>query len=235
MRLDKFLSQTAGMTRSEAKQELKKGTVSVNGRTVKDGSVKIEEEKDCIMLGQRPLSYTRFRYFLLHKPAGYVTATEDRREPTVLELLSGMDTRNLFPVGRLDKDTEGLLLLTDDGKLAHQLLSPKKHVDKTYQVRLSRPVTAEDIQLLEKGVEIGDETPTLPAKVCQISEQELLLTIQEGRFHQIKRMAAAVGNEVCYLKRLSMGALSLPEELACGDFRALTEEEIAELKQESAE
>lgn len=232
MRLDKFLSQTAGLTRSEAKQALRKNTVTVNGSIVTDGAQKIAEDTDCIMLGQTVLSYVRFRYYLLNKPAGYVTATEDRREATVLELLHGVDTRRLFPVGRLDKDTEGLLLLTDDGALSHQLLSPRKHVDKTYLVRLSVPITPEAQRLLEEGVDIGDDTLTLPAKVQMLSEQELLLTIHEGRYHQIKRMVAAVGSEVCYLKRLSMGTLSLPKELACGSFRELTEDEITKLKQE---
>lgn len=232
MRLDKFLSRTAGLTRSEAKQALRKHTVTVNGRIVTDGAQKIAEDTDRIMLGQTLLSYTRFRYYLLNKPAGYVTATEDSREATVLELLNGVDTRKLFPVGRLDKDTEGLLLLTDDGALSHQLLSPKKHVDKTYLVRLSVPLAPDALMLLEKGVDIGDDTPTLPAKVETLSDRELLLTIHEGRFHQIKRMVAAVGSEVCYLKRLSMGTLSLPEELACGSFRELTEDEITGLKEE---
>lgn len=232
MRLDKFLSRTAGLTRSEAKQALRKHTVTVNGRIVTDGAQKIAEDTDRIMLGQTLLSYTRFRYYLLNKPAGYVTATEDSREATVLELLNSVDTRKLFPVGRLDKDTEGLLLLTDDGALSHQLLSPKKHVDKTYLVRLSVPLAPDALMLLEKGVDIGDDTPTLPAKVETLSDRELLLTIHEGRFHQIKRMVAAVGSEVCYLKRLSMGTLSLPEELACGSFRELTEDEITGLKEE---
>lgn len=232
MRLDKFLSRTAGLTRSEAKQALRKHTVTVNGRIITDGAQKITEDTDRIMLGQTLLSYTRFRYYLLNKPAGYVTATEDSREATVLELLNGVDTRKLFPVGRLDKDTEGLLLLTDDGALSHQLLSPKKHVDKTYLVRLSVPLAPDAQMLLEKGVDIGDDTPTLPAKVETLSDRELLLTIHEGRFHQIKRMVAAVGSEVCYLKRLSMGTLFLPEELACGSFRELTEDEITGLKEE---
>lgn len=232
MRLDKFLSRTAGLTRSEAKQALRKHTVTVNGRAVTDGAQKIAEDTDRIMLGQTLLTYTRFRYYLLNKPAGYVTATEDSREATVFELLNGVDTRKLFPVGRLDKDTEGLLLLTDDGALSHQLLSPKKHVDKTYLVRLSVPLAPDALMLLERGVDIGDDTPTLPAKVETLSDRELLLTIHEGRFHQIKRMVAAVGSEVCYLKRLSMGTLSLPEELACGSFRELTEDEITGLKEE---
>lgn len=235
MRLDKYLSCTAHLTRSEAKQVLKKGVVTVNGAVVKSGDTKITEASDLVTLYGEPLSYAEFHYYLLHKPAGYVTATEDKRERTVLELLCGIDTKELFPVGRLDKDTEGLLLITDDGALAHRLLSPKRHVDKTYYVRLAAPLAPDFAKKLEAGVDIGDDAPTLPAKVQQLSEQELLLTIHEGRFHQIKRMAAAVGNEVCYLKRLSMGTLSLPPDLAPGAFRELTEEEIAGLKQENAE
>lgn len=235
MRLDRFLSCTAHLTRSEAKQLLKKGVVTVNGAVVKNGDTKVSEVSDLVALCGAPLSYEEFHYYLLHKPAGYVTATEDKRERTVLELLCGIDTKELFPVGRLDKDTEGLLLITDDGALAHRLLSPKRHVDKTYYVKLAAPLSPDSVKKLEAGVDIGDGAPTLPAKVQQLSEQELLLTIHEGRFHQIKRMAAAVGNEVCYLKRLSMGTLSLPPELAPGAFRELTKEEIAGLKQENAE
>ncbi len=235
MRLDKFLSCTAHLTRSEAKQMLKKGVVTVNGVVIKSGDTKVAEASDHVTLCGEPLSYAEFHYYLLNKPAGYVTATEDKRERTVLDLLDGIDTKELFPVGRLDKDTEGLLLITDDGALAHKLLSPKKHVDKTYYVKLTAPLSLDSVKKLEAGVDIGDDTPTLPAKVQQLSGQEILLTIHEGRFHQIKRMAVAVGNEVCYLKRLSMGTLSLPPELAPGAFRELTEEEIAGLKQENAE
>lgn len=232
MRLDKFLCQTGGVTRSEAKLLLKKGQVTVNGQTEKDGDKKINEISDSVVLQGKQLLYEQYRYYLLHKPAGVITATQDSSQKTVLDLLTGVDTRNLFPVGRLDKDTEGLLLLTDNGELAHKLLSPKKHVDKTYFVRLSKPLSDEETLLLASGVDIGDEELTLPAGVEVQSETEILLTIHEGRFHQIKRMLAALGNEVVYLKRLTMGPLSLPVDLPCGAFRPLNEDELKKLKQE---
>lgn len=232
MRLDKFLCQTGGLTRSEAKLLLKKGMVTVNGQIEKDGDKKIDEMSDDVMLQGKKLFYEQFRYYLLHKPSGVITATQDNSQKTVLDLLSCVDTRNLFPVGRLDKDTEGLLLLTDNGKLAHKLLSPKKHVDKTYFVRLSAPLSDEAASLLASGVDIGDNELTLPAKIEILSETEIFLTILEGRFHQIKRMLAAVGNEVVYLKRLTMGPLRLPQDLPCGAFRPLSEEELEQLKQE---
>lgn len=233
MRLDKFLGFTGGITRSEAKQYLKKGLITVNGETCKSGDSKIDENKDTVTLSGRTLTYAKNRYYLLHKPAGVITATEDKNQETVLDLLEGMDKRNLFPVGRLDKDTEGLLLITDNGELAHRLLAPKKHVDKQYFVKIKKPLSAEDKKYLTEGVDIGDEELTLPAEVEILNAEEILLTIREGRFHQVKRMLEAVGNEVLYLKRLSMGPLVLPPDLEKGAFRPLTEEETEKLKQEN--
>ena len=178
------------------------------------------------------LSFAKFHYYLLHKPAGVITATEDKSQKTVIDLLTGISTKNLFPVGRLDKDTEGLLLITDDGELSHKLLSPKKHVDKTYFCLLKKDISEADINVLSQGVDIGDEKPTMPAVVKALSEREVELTIREGRFHQVKRMMQAVGNEVLYLKRLSMGPLSLPDDLEKGCFRPLSDAEIEQLKQE---
>lgn len=232
MRLDKFLCDAGVGTRSEVKQLLKKGLVTVNGQVEKTADKKIAEETDLVALRGEPLSFSRFHYYLLHKPAGVITATQDASQKTVMELLYGVSKRNLFPVGRLDKDTEGLLLITDDGELAHRLLAPNKHVDKTYLVRLAKPLAEEAAGQLQKGVDIGDDTPTLPAKVESISSQEIRLTIREGRFHQIKRMMKAVDNEVVYLKRLTMGPLTLPKELPKGEFRPLTPKELQKLKQE---
>lgn len=232
MRLDKFLCEAGAGSRSEVKILLKKGLVAVNGKAEKSADMRVNETTDVITLCGERLFYSRFHYYLLHKPAGIITATEDKKERTVLDLLGNVPARNLFPVGRLDKDTEGLLLITDDGKLAHNLLSPKKHVDKTYFVRLKEPITEEVTEILEAGVDIGDDTLTMPAAVKIINDKEIELTIKEGRFHQVKRMLTAVGNEVIYLKRLSMGSLSLPADLEKGQFRPLTEEEIAALKQE---
>lgn len=233
MRLDKFLGLTGEITRSEAKQYLKKGLVTVNAEICKSGDSKIDENKDTVTLCGRLLSYARYRYYLLHKPAGVITATEDKMQETVLDLLTGVDKRNLFPVGRLDKDTEGLLLLTDNGELAHRLLSPKKHVDKQYFVKIKKPLSEKDVNQLTAGVDIGDEARTLPAKVEVLNDEEILLTIREGRFHQVKRMLNAVDNEVLYLKRLSMGPLVLPPDLEKGAFRPLTEEETERLQQEN--
>lgn len=228
MRLDKFLCEAGAGTRSEVKQLVKKGAVAVNGGIEKAADRKVDT-CDRITLYGRELSYQKFRYYLLYKPAGVVTATEDKHERTVMELLRGIDTRELFPVGRLDKDTEGLLLITNDGGLAHRLLSPKKHIDKTYLVKTKLPLSEEAVERLTEGVDIGDERPTLPAVVKQISDMEMELTIREGRFHQIKRMVSAVGNEVVFLKRLSMGTLLLPAELSAGEFRELTKEETERL------
>lgn len=232
MRLDKFLAEAGAGTRSEVKQLIRKKLVSVNGTICANPEQKVDPEADAIVFKGKPLSYSRFHYYMLNKPAGVVSATEDPRQKTVLDLLGPEAGRNLFPVGRLDKDTEGLLLITDDGVLAHQLLSPKKHVDKTYLLTADGTVVADDVKRLEEGVDIGDEKPTLPAR-AEILESgpvsTLTLTIQEGRYHQVKRMMEAVGKPVLSLKRLSMGSLVLDETLAPGAFRPLTPEELKDL------
>lgn len=233
MRLDKFLCEAGAGTRSEVKSLIKKGVVSVNGVPVKEADRKVKEEEDCIALRGEEISFSKYHYYMLHKPAGVITATEDRTQKTVLDLLTGINTKNIFPVGRLDKDTEGLLLLTDDGELAHRLLSPKKHVDKTYLVHLKKPLKPEEVKRLEDGVDIGDDVPTLPALVKELSDMQIELTIREGRFHQIKRMLKAVDNEVVYLKRLSMGPLYLPTDLEKGAFRPLNTAELQALQQET--
>jgi 16S rRNA pseudouridine516 synthase len=230
MRLDKFLCDTAGLTRTEAKNAVKKGQIAVNGQVQKAADFKVKENTDTVTFQGKPLSYAAFHYYMLHKPAGVITATEDKKESTVMDILREEKVKNLFPVGRLDKDTEGLLLITDDGELAHNLLSPKKHVDKEYLVKVRDSISEEDCRKLSEGVDIGDEKPTAPAKVERVAEKEILLTIREGRFHQVKRMLQAVGNEVLYLKRLSMGSLRLPEDLEKGAYRPLSEEEIYKIK-----
>lgn len=230
MRLDKFLCDTAGLTRTEAKNAVKKGQIAVNGQVQKAADFKVKETTDTVTFQGKPLSYAAFHYYMLHKPAGMITATEDKKESTVMDILREEKVKNLFPVGRLDKDTEGLLLVTDDGELAHNLLSPKKHVDKEYLVKVRDSISEEDCRKLSEGVDIGDENPTAPAKVERVAEKEILLTIREGRFHQVKRMLQAVGNEVLYLKRLSMGSLRLPEDLEKGAYRPLSEEELYKIK-----
>lgn len=230
MRLDKYLVAMQAGSRSEVKDLCKKGLITVNGIICKQSDTKIDENKDEVTCRGQLLSYEKYRYYMLHKPAGVVTATRDNHDKTVLDLLEGINTKDLSPAGRLDKDTEGLLLLTNDGELIHNLLSPKKHVDKTYYVKAGKPLSLSDIQALEQGVDIGEETLTLPARAQLLSDKELLLTIQEGKFHQVKRMLQAVNNEVLYLKRMTFGSLSLDESLAPGQFRPLTREEIDSLK-----
>lgn len=233
LRLDKLLADAGIGTRSEVKEYIRKGRVTVNGQICRKPEQKIQEGQDQLLLDGQAVEYARFRYYLLYKPQGVVTATEDARERTVLDLLTGVNTAHLSPVGRLDKDTEGLLLLTNDGELAHRLLSPRRHVDKCYLVRTQRPLTVEELHALEKGVDIGDDKPTLPAKALLNEAGELLLTIQEGRYHQVKRMLQAVGNRVLYLKRMSMGSLKLPDDMKAGEFRALTPEEQESLRHDA--
>lgn len=229
IRLDKFLCEAGAGSRSEVKLLIKKGRVTINGTVAKAPETKVDEKNDQVALDAQPLSYEKFVYYMLHKPAGVVTATRDNHEKTVMELLKDAPGKDLFPAGRLDKDTEGLLLITNDGALSHRLLSPAKHVDKTYLVRTKAPVTDEMRRRLEEGVDIGDEKPTLLAKTELTEDGGLLLTVTEGRFHQVKRMLSAVGNEVVYLKRLSMGPLVLDGALSKGEYRALTPEEKAAL------
>jgi 16S rRNA pseudouridine516 synthase len=230
LRLDKYLADLGVGTRSQVKQMIRKGLVDINGNTAKKPEQKVNVQEDHVTVEGKVLQYTKYRYVLLHKPSGYVSATEDAREKTVLSLLSPELQKGLFPVGRLDKDTEGLLLLTND--LAHRLLSPKKHVDKTYYARVQGKVTEDDRKAFAEGVDIGDEKKTLPADLEILAsgeESEILLTIREGRFHQVKRMFESRGEKVLYLKRMSMGPLHLPEQLSKGQFRELTEEELTAL------
>lgn len=201
--------------------------VTVNGIVEKLPEKQIEEKTDCVCLKGKELHYQPFVYFMLNKPAGVVSATEDTLSKTVVELLSREDYRkDIFPAGRLDKDTEGFLLLTNDGELAHRLLSPKKHVDKTYFVRLRDALSEEAGTKLETGVSIGEKKDTRPAKVERVDTDTILLTIQEGKFHQVKRMLQAVDNQVLYLKRITFGGLSLDEGLSPGEYRALSDEEV---------
>ncbi|WP_342505478.1 pseudouridine synthase [Sporosarcina sp. FSL K6-2383] len=230
MRLDKLLSNMGFGSRKEVKQLLKKGAVRVNAEAVKDAALHIDTEKDDVtILGERVV-YKEFIYLMMHKPQGVLSATEDNRDRTVIDLLD-TDSQHFepFPVGRLDKDTEGFLLLTNDGKLAHNLLSPKKGVPKTYYAHVEGVVTEEDVERFAEGVILDDAYLTKPGKLkilksADISEIEL--TITEGKFHQVKRMFVAVGKQVVYLKRLSMGPLSLDEKLPLGSYRELTEEEL---------
>lgn len=225
MRLDKFVSDAAAMTRSESRKAIKSGRITVDGAVIKDISLHIQTDAEvCLDGGQ--ISYSEFVYVMLNKPRGYVSATEDKKQQTVLDLLDASYSRyQLFPVGRLDIDTEGFLLLTNDGELAHNMLSPNKNVGKTYFLRLEKPIADGEIRQLEGGVDIG-ECITKPAKAQRISDNEINLTITEGKFHQIKRMAKSVGNEVVYLKRLAYGSFYLDNTLNSGEYRPLSDEEI---------
>ena len=230
MRLDRFLCETGFGTRSQVKELLKKGQVLVNGQAAKRPEQKIEEGKDVVLCGGKQAVYAPAVYLMLYKPAGTVSATEDAKERTVLELLDTGDRRDLFPVGRLDKDSEGLLLLTNDGALAHRLLAPKRHVDKVYSIRTDRPLGPADAEAFASGMVLEDGTVCLPARLEPLGDgREALVTLHEGKFHQIKRMIAGRGASVCWLKRLSMGTLVLDKSLAPGEFRLLTREEVSKI------
>ena len=225
MRLDRFLVECGIGSRKEVKKLISTNVIKVNGSydiSVKDN---IDEYSDIIEYNGQRLEYKEFRYYIMNKKAGYITATEDTREATVMDLLPEWVIRkDLAPVGRLDKDTEGLLLLTNDGKLNHRLLSPKNHVDKTYYVKIETNISQEDIFNLEGGIDIGNYI-TLPAKVEKISDTEIYLTIKEGKFHQVKKMLEAVNNKVIYLQRITFAKLKLGD-LALGEVKEVYLEDI---------
>ena len=234
MRLDKFLAEVGLGSRKEVKQLIKKGQISVNQKIEKSDKKQIDPEKDQVDYQGEILHYQEFYYYLLHKPAGVVSATEDKHDQTVMDIFSPSDYRSdLFPVGRLDKNTEGLLLITNDGKLAHDLLSAKKHVEKEYFAEVQGVMTAEDQQRFVDGFLLDGER-TLPAELLidEVTENKskVRIILHEGKFHQVKRMVKACGKEVTYLKRIRMGKLLLTKELVKGAYRSLTEDELKGLK-----
>ncbi|MEQ7304100.1 pseudouridine synthase [Enterococcus avium] len=234
MRLDKFLAEVGLGSRKEVKQLIKKGQISVNQKIEKSDKKQIDPEKDQVDYQGEILHYQEFYYYLLHKPAGVVSATEDKHDQTVMDIFSPSDYRSdLFPVGRLDKNTEGLLLITNDGKLAHDLLSPKKHVEKEYFAEVQGVMTAEDQQRFVDGFLLDGER-TLPAELLidEVTENKskVRIILHEGKFHQVKRMVKACCKEVTYLKRIRMGKLLLTKELVKGAYRSLTEDELKGLK-----
>ncbi|MEI4789078.1 pseudouridine synthase [Bacillus sp. FJAT-53060] len=234
MRLDKLLANSGFGSRKDVKKLVKARAVTVNGEVAKQVKDHVDPLNDEVLVHGERVEYKEFIYLMMNKPDGVISATEDLRDETVVDLLEPEDiARGPFPVGRLDKDTVGLLLLTNDGQLAYQLLSPKKHVPKTYEVHLTYPLRDQDIKRLEQGVVILDDYHTKPAKIEVDANQEadtrIRLTITEGKYHQVKLMVQAVGNEVIFLKRLSMGSVSLDEDLAPGEYRELTEEELDSL------
>ena len=230
MRVDKLLSNVGVASRAELKKYCKQGLISVNGKVINNPGVQVDSESDDIRFNGEKIVYREFVYIMLNKPDGYISATFDKYDPIVLDLI---DQSYLvfepFPVGRLDQDTEGLLVLTNDGQLAHRVLSPKKHVPKTYYAKIQGKVTEEDILAFEKGVILDDGYETMPSQLKILKSDdmsEIELTIHEGKFHQVKRMFESVGKKVVYLKRLSMGKLKLDESLGLGEYRELTEEEV---------
>lgn len=229
-RLDKLLAGTGKWSRREVKALVRQGLVRVDGRLAASAEDKLDPAAAVVTVAGETISLCRFTYVMLHKPAGVLTATEDRKQPTVLDLLPPELRRiGLAPVGRLDKDTEGLLLLTNDGELAHRLLSPKYHVEKRYFARVDGELSAADAEAFARGMTLGDGLECLPAGLEVLPDRVCIVTLREGKFHQVKRMLAARGAPVLYLKRLSMGPLTLDDSLAAGAYRLLRAEEKSAL------
>lgn len=234
-RLDKVLSNLGYGSRKEIKQAIKKGLIEVNGELVKDNGMQVDPETDKIVVNGEEIFYRKYIYLMMNKPDGVVSATVDNRDETVIDLLEvEHQIFNPFPVGRLDKDTVGLLLLTNDGELNHRLISPKWKVDKVYYAKIDKKVTEEDIKKFKNGITLDDGYVCKEAKleILEATEDgsEVMITIQEGKYHQVKRMFEAVGKTVVYLKRVEFGTLKLDEDLEEGEYRELTEEEINILK-----
>jgi len=233
IRVDKILSSSGIGSRKEVKKYIRNGLVHVDGKVIDNPGLLIDPMVQKICFQGQEVFYQQFYYYMLNKPAGFISATEDKYDQTVMDLLKPKDQKNLFPVGRLDKDTEGLLLLTNDGELTHNLLSPKKKVPKTYYAKIQGQVTKSDKIAFQSGVLLDDGYHTLPSELKIITSgdiSEIELTICEGKFHQVKRMFISRGQKVIYLKRISMGSLKLDENLDLGEYRPLTEKEIKELK-----
>lgn len=226
VRLDKLLSDMGIASRKELKDIIRRGRVSVNGVTATAPDMKLDGETAVIALDGQRLSYSKFRYFMIDKPIGVLSVTEDRKQSTVMDLISPeMRRMGLFPVGRLDKDTSGLLLLTNDGDYAHRVISPKSGVEKLYYARVDGSLSQKDVEAFEKGIVLADGTECLPAKLELLAERECLVRVMEGKYHQVRRMLASRGAPVLELRRLSIGALKLDENLGPGGFRELDQTE----------
>ncbi len=230
IRLDKYLCDMQIGSRKEIKELAKKGRIKVNDLIVKSTDLKVDPEADCILVDNRLIRYVKFEYYMMNKPQGVISATKDEQEMTVVELIKDHSRKDLFPVGRLDKDTEGLMVITNDGEMAHRVLSPSKHISKTYFARIEGVVTQKDVERFATGIELLDGTMTKPAKLVILktgeNTSEIEVKIYEGKYHQIKRMFAACGKHVDFLKRIAMGGLTLDESLKPGEYRRLTEEEL---------
>ncbi|MGN0170267.1 MAG: pseudouridine synthase [Lachnospiraceae bacterium] len=229
-RIDKYLSMALAITRQEAKEVIRRNEVRVNGELIRKPDHKIDSDKDKVLYRNEKVVYEPYVYYMLNKPQGVVSATKDNVYPTVLDLIKDEVHHDLFPVGRLDVDTEGLLIITNDGKLGHNLTSPAKHVNKVYEVKVDGALNREHIDQMKEGLDIGDSKPTLPAclEIINSSDKQshALITIQEGRYHQVKRMFQAMGLHVVYLKRLQVGNLILDETLSPGSYRKLSKVEV---------
>jgi len=234
MRIDKFLASQGYGSRKEVKKIIKNGQIRINDLVIKNDGFQIDEYKDVVMINNTIITYQKYLYIMLYKPKGYVSATNDTNEATVLDLVKDYQQFSLFPIGRLDKDTEGLLILSNDGELAHKLLSPAKKVVKTYYVETKKSIRKEDIQKIEEGITIDTGYLCLGANVELIDERRCYISITEGKFHQIKKMIKATNNKVEYLKRVRFANISLDKTLEKGEFRKLTNQEVFTL-QESVE
>lgn len=231
VRLDKYVASSLAMTRNKAHSLIRKGCVTVDGKSERDIGKKIDPEKSQVTCCGESVSYSEFHYYMMNKPDGYICSTEDMRDPTIMELLpEKIKYHKVFPVGRLDKDTLGLVILTDNGELSHYLLSPKRHVYKKYYLETDAPMTDDDVRAFEDGVDIGEKKKTLPAKLEIGSDTtKAHITICEGKFHQIKRMLEAVGKKVIYLERVQFDEIELDRQLKRGETRELTPDEIKSL------
>lgn len=229
MRLDKYLTTIGIGSRSQSKQLIKKGKIKVNNEIINKPEFHVDENKDVVSFDDVNLEYHRFYYYMLNKPTGVISATEDFQCKTVMDIMDVTPKNGLFPVGRLDKDTEGLLLITNDGELSHCLLSPSKHVEKKYFVKTDGVIKQEYVPLFKEGLDIGEKKNTKPSNLYIINENSAYITITEGKYHQVKRMFKHFKLNVIYLKRISMGPLKLDENLAVGEYRLLYDNEIKEL------
>ena len=231
MRLDRFLSNMGVCTRADAKRQARAGNITVGGAVVRDASMHIDPSADVVVYCGERVAYEEYTYIMLNKPDGALSSTDDGDGPTVIDLLpENLRRRGLFPCGRLDKNTLGLLIITNNGALAHDLLSPSKHVEKTYRFECASPLSDSDAELLRRGVDIGEKSPTKEALLSLTSSTGGVITVYEGKFHQIKRMFAAVGNKITYLERVSFGGIKLDASLCRGEWRYLTKDEIASLE-----
>lgn len=232
MRIDKFLSEMNIGSRKEIKEAVKKGRIKVNDIVIKSSDLKISPDKDEIFYDNKLIKYVEYEYFIMNKPGGVISAAKDDIDTTVIDLIKTNTRDDIFPMGRLDKDTEGLLIITNDGEMAHRLLSPSNHVKKIYFAKIEGKVTDEDILKFKEGLTLKDGTVTKPSDLKIILSDEISeieLTIYEGKYHQVKRMFASVGKKVVYLKRICMGDLYLDESLKTGEYRKLSEDELKKL------